>query len=560
MTGDLGPDDSNLPEAQAKRSRWFGLVWAAPLAAFIVVLYLGIQSLSQRGIEIVVTFNDATGVSVGDTKLIYQGVIGGKVTKIQINPDGHRVDVTLRVVPQAEPGLNTNTKFWLVGEKPDLSDISSVKAALLGLSIGVSPGVGGTPTRHFVGLDAPPVIYPGTKGTPYALTAERLSSVKSGSSIFYHGEEIGKVTEVRLDDKNVFRIAIFILAPFDKLVDASSLFWISSPFKVSVSGGALSANIDHAGTLLTGGIEMDRAEEIASSAQSPDNRLFPLYTDENEARAGPSGPGVSYAFSFDGVAGDLNRGAPVRFLGFRVGQVESVRLDVDARTGAAKTRVLADLFPGRLGLAAAGNTAELRTATDELIRHLIARGYRARLAQRPALIGGLVINLDAVKAAASATLLAGTPPIIPSTDGGSSIDDVTDHVAQILAKVDSVPITAIGQEIKSITGNLNRLISSPELSDSLQHLDSSLAQVDQVMTEVRPQIGPLVQKLNQVANEVSGTAAAAQAILNGQGGNVDASVPAAIQQLTEAARSVRALADYLDRHPEALIQGKGKDK
>jgi paraquat-inducible protein B len=202
----------------------------------------------------------------------------------------------------------------------------------------------------------------------------------------------------------------------------------------------------------------------------------------------------------------------------------------------------------------------LRTATDELIRHLIARGYRARLAQRPALIGGLVINLDAVKAAASATLLAGTPPIIPSTDGGSSIDDVTDHVAQILAKVDSVPITAIGQDIKSITGNLNRLISSPELSDSLQHLDSSLAQVDQVMTEVRPQIGPLVQKLNQVANEVSGTAAAAQAILNGQGGNVDASVPAAIQQLTEAARSVRALADYLDRHPEALIQGKGKDK
>jgi paraquat-inducible protein B len=34
----------------------------------------------------------------------------------------------------------------------------------------------------------------------------------------------------------------------------------------------------------------------------------------------------------------------------------------------------------------------------------------------------------------------------------------------------------------------------------------------------------------------------------------------ALQEVTAAARSVRVLADYLDRHPEALIRGKSEDK
>ena len=36
-------------------------------------------------------------------------------------------------------------------------------------------------------------------------------------------------------------------------------------------------------------------------------------------------------------------------------------------------------------------------------------------------------------------------------------------------------------------------------------------------------------------------------------------LPRMMQELTDAARSVRALADYLDRHPEALIRGKKKE-
>jgi hypothetical protein len=49
-------------------------------------------------------------------------------------------------------------------------------------------------------------------------------------------------------------------------------------------------------------------------------------------------------------------------------------------------------------------------------------------------------------------------------------------------------------------------------------------------------------------------------ILESQGGSEDSSLPDAIRQITEAARSIKTLTDYLDRHPEALIRGKRPDK
>jgi hypothetical protein len=49
-------------------------------------------------------------------------------------------------------------------------------------------------------------------------------------------------------------------------------------------------------------------------------------------------------------------------------------------------------------------------------------------------------------------------------------------------------------------------------------------------------------------------------LLDGDGDAQDSSLPEAIRQLNETARSIRTLADYLNRHPEALIRGKRLEK
>jgi ABC-type transporter Mla subunit MlaD len=136
---------------------------------------------------------------------------------------------------------------------------------------------------------------------------------------------------------------------------------------------------------------------------------------------------------------------------------------------------------------------------------------------------------------------------------------VTEKVDEILTKVNNIPIAAIGADVRQITGRLRNLLGSPKVDDSLDHLDNTLKSVDQITHDVRPKVGPLIDKLNQTADQLQQTASAANAVLSGTGGGQDANLPGAIHQLTDAARSIRALSDYLGRHPEAILKGKTKD-
>jgi ABC-type transporter Mla subunit MlaD len=140
------------------------------------------------------------------------------------------------------------------------------------------------------------------------------------------------------------------------------------------------------------------------------------------------------------------------------------------------------------------------------------------------------------------------------------LDDITAKADIFLNKLDAVPLEDIGANLKRITANLDTLMSSPELKDSLAHLHSTLTSIDKLLHDVEPQIGPLIGKLNDAAAELSGTATALRQVAESGGPNEDASLPEAIRQITEAARSIKTLTDYLDRHPEALIRGKRPEK
>jgi paraquat-inducible protein B len=273
---------------------------------------------------------------------------------------------------------------------------------------------------------------------------------------------------------------------------------------------------------------------------------------------------VRYSFAFSNSAGgDLEEGAPVTLLGFQVGEVETARLVYDKRTGRPFTAVTALVYPQQLdpsGLAA-GSAPDWRLATDAKLRKLIQMGFRARLAQSPPLVGVRSIALVQVTAPAAADLEKdATAPRFPSAPGSKDLADIAAQADQILAKANRVPIEEIGRSLHAITGRLRILIASPKVGDALTHLDNSAAQLDQILGQVKPQIGPLVLKLNQAAGELSNIAVGARRLLDGGGTSEDGGLPETIRQLNEAARSVRTLADYLDRHPEALIRGKRPDQ
>jgi len=66
-------------------------VWALPLAALMIVAYLAIQWVSERGEIVTVTFIRSAGARAGETQVTYQGVEAGHLINILPNKDGHRV-------------------------------------------------------------------------------------------------------------------------------------------------------------------------------------------------------------------------------------------------------------------------------------------------------------------------------------------------------------------------------------------------------------------------------------------------------------------------------------
>ncbi len=540
-------------EARERRGRWPGMVWAIPLAALLVVGYLGVQALANRGVDVLVTFKTSGGARAGETPVIYRGVTVGHVVNIRIAANSRDVEMKLRLESRARSRMREGAKFWLIGAEPSLTDLASLKSVVSGVSIGVSPGDGAL-QDHFTGLDQPPVVPPDQAGTLYIVEGAQLNSTRVGSGIYYHGALVGRVARVELSDPQKLRLVIFVNAPFDKLVHAGSLFFNANAADVQLSAGHLSANIGPGSSVITGGIEFDTPLAAASQPQSPANTVFGFFPNEFQAGDQPRGPQLNYRAIFHGAAQRPQVDAPVWLSGERVGRVLASRITLPKGATTTTTEVTLEIEPQSLGLPTDG---DVRASTDEALRGLIRGGYRMQMGQYPPLVG--TATLIFAKSAAGPGGVPGVLPDIP-TAGSTGVDELTSKLNVILDKVNAVPIEAIGGDVRQITSHVAQLVSSPELADSLHKLDGTLTSVDQMTREVQPRVGPLVAKLNQTADQLQGVAANANAVLGGgPGAAPDANLPAAIGQVTEAARAIRSLADYLGRHPEAVIRGKSKE-
>ncbi len=540
-----------LPKARSVYRRLPGLIWAVPLAALIVVGWLGLGAIADHGIDVVVTFESAAGVTPGDTKVIVQGVQAGHVTHVRVAEDGLHVDVTLRLDPHESAALNTATQFWLIGAKPSFSDLSSLRAAVAGLSIGMAPQTGGTPTRHFVGLPEPPAITPGTKGTRYFLKTPTLGSVQKGSSILYRGQEIGKIVDTKLLAISSFQLEVFIFDPYDQFVRKGAQFWAGSAFALTLGDGGLQANLAPAASVLQGLIQFDLPDSARDAPRTPPDTSFLLFASQAAAVQGDLGPPITYEVAFKGSAGDLADGAKVTLLGVKIGEVRDVKLVLpDADVPSTLATIV--IFPAELNVdrSESKEPDAWRKASDEAISRLLQQGYRAHLVQSPPLIGSRAIALGPdTDTRGGALSMEGTIPRIPSAVATGDADQLLSQVNAILAKVNQIPIAEIGQKVNSITGHVDELAGSPEIKDSITHLDNTLRQVDKA-------IGPLIARLDKSVGQLGSAATAASGLLGGAGANQDQSLAEVIRQIDAAARSIRALTDYLGRHPEALLGGK----
>jgi paraquat-inducible protein B len=291
-----------------------------------------------------------------------------------------------------------------------------------------------------------------------------------------------------------------------------------------------------------------------------------MFDGKDKAVNAVNGDGVAYRAIFTGPVSGLKQGAPVQLIGQEVGAVRSVDTAFDARSGEINTEVVIALDPVRIqvtGVQMASLGTSIRGALDQMISALVGKGLRAEIDSSMPVIGQKMLALKMVPGAQPAVLGPGPIPEIPSTSG-SDIEAIMANVGEITDKVKQMPLDAIGAQVHEITTNVSRLASSPELTASLQHLDQSLANIQDLSKQAREQIGPVLTEVHHAAREAETTLASAKNLIGNTvaatSGPETAGLPHTLYELEQAARSLRELADYLDQHPEALLKGKGKNQ
>jgi paraquat-inducible protein B len=545
------------PAAHLRPHRLIAWVWLIPVAAVLIVAWLGWQSLAERGPKITITFEDAEGLDAGHTPIRYKSVQVGTVESIDLSKDLSKVEVGARMDRKIEASLTSQTEFWVVKPRFSASGISGLSTLVSGYYIAMEPGTHGAPATRFRGLDDPPVVQADVPGTSFILEAKQLGSLTQGSPVSYRGIQVGQVQGYALsqDGKQV-DIVTFVRSPYDRVVHSNSRFWNASGVSVSYGANGFKANVASLQALIAGGIAFDTPPGTETEKPRPGESHFPLFEDESTAEAEPEGPTVSYLIDFPGSVHGLGIGAPVELMGIQVGRVTDLHLEYTVASGAVSTPVTVQLEPAKVHVDRPVKRAVGRIGIDQSVGRLVEAGLRARLASGSLLTGARYVSLDFVPDATPAKLSpAGAMMEIPSVAAGD-IDQLTRSASDLMTKLAGLPLPQVMANLEQVTAHLDSITGSPELTRTLANLDRTMANLQKVSGAANQQLPALLASLHQTADAAQATLGAANRMLGADPTAGSQGLPQAMSELTAAARSIRTLADFLDQHPEALLRGR----
>ncbi|QSX28617.1 MCE family protein [Shewanella cyperi] len=264
------------------KKKLFSPVWLLPLVALALGAWLGIKSIRESGVEIVIHFPSATGIDVAKTLVKYQGLTVGKVTDIAIDDNLEGVNVRVKMDYRAGPYLKDDTKFWLVTPKASITGVSGLDALFSGNYIAVQPGDGDSRTQFEAEREAPPLL-PGNEGIVVELASDRLGSLDVGSSVLFRQLPVGRVVSYRLEGNRRVIISAFIQEQYAHLVKADSRFWNVSGIAIDASLAGVQIKSESISSLLAGGISFSSSD---SDKQAKHGDSFMLYESEANALGG----------------------------------------------------------------------------------------------------------------------------------------------------------------------------------------------------------------------------------------------------------------------------------
>lgn len=515
--------DVTESRALPRKKAGISMVWLIPIVAALVGVWVAVARIESEGPKITIVFASAEGLEAGKTKIRYKGVDVGTVTTVRLSGDHLRVLAIAQMAPKTEDFLVEDTRFWVVRPRVSGANVTGLGTLISGAFIGMAIGGSKEARRDFAALETPPVVTGDIPGRFFVLRTPDLGSLDTGTPVFFRRLQVGQVASYELNqDGQRFDVKIFVRTPYDQYVTPDTRFWQASGIDLQLSANGLSVQTQSLLSILIGGIAFATPASRSVLSAAAANTTFDLFGNRAEAFEPPARNPQTYELVFNESVRGLAPGAPVELRGIKLGEVADIRAQVDAKTFKFSVPVTIHLDAQRLGVQVLDLKpgADLAAMRRKLIDSLVAHGVRAQLRTGNLLTGAAYVAFDFFPSSPPASVdWSQNPARLPTIPG--QLEATEASVANILKKVDQLPLQQIGDNLRKALADLDLTLVSAR--GTLDSANGTLGNATSL-------IGPNSEQVQEVGNT--------------------------LQEVSRAARSVRVLADYLERHPEALIRGK----
>jgi len=298
-----------------------------------------------------------------------------------------------------------------------------------------------------------------------------------------------------------------------------------------------------------------------------------------------SGTKPSAIAYFDDSVSGLDIGAPIKFRGVTIGKVAQVLLRTAEQAPADySVPVVMEFTPDLLTRRGLDQALLAKTG----LRGSIEKGLRAKLQQQSVITGVLYVELDYFPDTPvrlhDAKGVNAEIPTLPSNLGA-----LTKAVSQTLDQLSRVDFVAITKKVDSILGrldqgtaqiefgringnlvrasdNIARITGDPAVTQAVADFTAAMRSVDALVKRLGQRVDPVAADLQAMASagrqaldNLNLTAENLRALTK-PGSTTRRDLDQALADVAEAAQAIRSLADFLERNPETIIQGRRKNE
>ncbi|HVN85818.1 MAG TPA: MlaD family protein [Candidatus Binatia bacterium] len=271
---------------------------------------------------------------------------------------------------------------------------------------------------------------------------------------------------------------------------------------------------------------------------------------------------VTFVAYFSGSVNGLNLGAPVKFHGAQIGSVTQIRSRLaqaaTMRPEEFRIPVWFDIDLQELS-ELGGRPIELDRAR---LDGLISQGLRAQLQLESFVTGVLYLSLDFFPGSPAVLVRADRPDILEIPTVPTAFERASEVITKFMTQIEKVDIDAAVHSITAAVDGVNGLIRSPEVNRAVTAAREALESIRRLSDAAGPHIQPMMRSVEATSADARDSLHHLDAVLADLQTQIDTQGPLSVEltrtitDLGDAARSVRDLADYLERNPNAFLVGR----